>query len=248
MIQTSPDDSRAPQAKDAEGGAGDRSYRALARAIQALIASGDIAPGARLPAERSLAERFGVSRTLVREAVIALEVQGIVEVRGGAGIYVTAVPSSPAAFGMAQAPGPIETLRARLLIESEIAAVAAQERNDRDLDHIFAALTRMRAQMHDKEANDSADRDFHCAIAGATGNGVLRHMVTVLWDEGRGNPMWHKIEAHFHTPHLRSASQEDHQRIFAAIVERQAEAARAAMRAHVQRVIGEFTQAWRSGL
>lgn len=224
----------------------DRSYIGLARRIHGIIATGDFEAGARLPSERTLAETFGVSRTQVREAIIALEVQGVVEVRVGSGIYACAeTGAKPLTFEVRPAPGPIETLRARGLLEAEVAALAATERKDSDLDHLFAALTTMREQMHDKQANHAADRQFHLRIAEATGNTVLLQMVAAMWDCVRSDPLWAKIEEHFHTPALRAASQEDHQRIFAAIMARDAMAARGAMQAHLSRVIGEFTQAWR---
>jgi DNA-binding FadR family transcriptional regulator len=74
---------------------------------------------------------------------------------------------------------------------------------------------------------------------------VLRLVVTAMWDNSRADPLWKKIEEHFHTPALRVASQEDHQRIFSAIMARDVTAARTAMQAHLARVIGEFTKAWR---
>jgi len=226
---------------------GDRSYQKLAGRIAALIADGEFEVGARLPSERALAERFDVSRTLVREAIIVLEIQGAVEVRGGSGIYVcaSAVPPSRSTTFMPPAgPGPFELLRARCLIESEIASVAAETRKDADLDRIFAALAAMREHMHDKAANEAADRLFHLRIAESTGNTVLLQMVTALWDHTKA-PIWSQMESHFHTPELRHASQDDHQRVFTALLERNAEAARSAMRAHIERVIGEFAQAWR---
>lgn len=223
----------------------DRSYHRLAAQILALVEHGEFAVGARLPSERTLAERFDVSRTSVREAIIALEVQGVVEVRLGSGIYVCATQRTPAAsFQVPDGPGPIELLRARALLESEIAAQAATDRKDSDLDRIFAALAAMREHMDDKTANTAADRQFHQRIAEATGNSVLLHMVSAMWDHARG-PVWTQIEQHFHTPELRLASQDDHQRIFAALMSRDAGGARAAMRAHLERVITEFTQAWR---
>jgi DNA-binding FadR family transcriptional regulator len=218
----------------------------LAVRIGALIANGEFEVGARLPSERALAERFDVSRTLVREAIIVLEIQGAVEVRGGSGIYVCVSPVAPSRstnFTPA-GPGPFELLRARCLIESEIASVAAVTRKDADLDRIFAALAAMREHMHDKAANEAADRLFHLRIAESTGNSVLLQMVTGLWDHTKA-PIWSQMESHFHTPALRQASQDDHQRVFTALLERDAEAARAAMRAHIERVIGEFAQAWR---
>ena len=230
----------------ADEDAADRSYVGLAKQIYDLIAAGDVGPRARLPSERTLAARFGVSRTQVREAIIALEVQGVVEVRVGSGIYVAEAPEARCVtFELPRGPGPIETLRARVVIESGIAALAATERKDSDLDRVFAALRAMRESMHDKQANEAADRQFHLCIAQATGNTVLLHMVTAMWDCARSDPLWEKIEEHFHTTALRVASQEDHQRIFAAIMARDPAEARQAMQAHLGRVVSEFTQAWR---
>lgn len=224
----------------------ERAYVRLAAQIHALVAQGEFAIGARLPAERALAERFEVSRTALREAIIALELQGVVEVRGGSGIYVCEPKPGAARLPPVHeaGAGPFELLRARCLIESEVAALAATTRNDADLDRIFEALTTMREQVSDKSANEAADRRFHLHIAQATGNSVLMATVTSLWDQARG-PIWEKIEQHFHTQALRQASQEDHQRIFGALVAGDAQAARQAMRSHLERVIGEFAQGWR---
>ncbi|MFP3607697.1 FadR/GntR family transcriptional regulator, partial [Paraburkholderia sp. SIMBA_053] len=80
-------------------------------------------------------------------------------------------------FELPRGLGPIETLRARAVIESGIAALAASERKDSDLDQIFAALRAMRENMDNKAATEAADREFHLAIARATGNEVLRLVV-----------------------------------------------------------------------
>lgn len=227
----------------------DRSYQKLAARIAGLITEGEFKVGDRLPSERALAERFNVSRTLVREAIIVLEIQGAVEVRGGSGIYIcapvagAAVPAA-SAYTLSPGPGPFELLRARSLIESEIASVAAENRKDSDIDRIYAALAAMREHMQDKAANEAADRLFHLRIAESTGNSVLLQMVTALWDHTKA-PIWSQMEAHFHTPELRRASQDDHQRVFNALLERNPAEARAAMRAHIDRVIAEFAQAWR---
>ena len=227
----------------------DRSYQKLAARIAELIRSGEFKVGDRLPSERALAERFNVSRTLVREAIIVLEIQGAVEVRGGSGIYICAPVAGTASapdsgYTLPPGPGPFELLRARSLIESEIASVAAENRKDSDIDRIYAALAAMREHMQDKAANEAADRLFHLRIAESTGNSVLLQMVTALWDHTKA-PIWSQMEAHFHTPDLRRASQDDHQRVFNALLERNPAEARAAMRAHIDRVIAEFAQAWR---
>jgi DNA-binding FadR family transcriptional regulator len=187
----------------------------------------------------------------VREAIIALEVQGLVEVRLGSGIYLQPSGAGGAsglsrlpAFDVPTGPGPLETLRARVLVEAEIAAAAASERRDADLDRMLDALATMRLQLADKDAYDAADRRFHLAIAEATGNRVLQHMVEAMWDNARQDPRWDKIEQHFHSEQLREASLKDHQAIFAAIVERQPAQARQAMQQHLGRVISQFSQAW----
>ena len=225
---------------------GERSYQRLAADIQKLIAAAEFKPGDRLPAERALAERFEVSRTSVREAIIALELQGAVEVRSGSGIYVCLPRAATVsvAFELADAPGPFELLRARCVIESEIAAQAAATRKDADLDRIFGALSDMRLHMNDKAANEAADRRFHLYIAESTGNSVLLQVVTAMWDQAKG-PMWARTEQHFHTPELRMASQADHQRVFDALLCRDPVAAKGAMQSHLDRVIAEFASAWR---
>jgi GntR family transcriptional regulator, uxu operon transcriptional repressor len=222
----------------------ERSYQRLAEHIIAIIGQGEFKVGERLPSERNLAERFEVSRTAVREAVIALEIQGIVEVRGGSGIYVCrSTDVKPPAYIPTGGPGPFELMRARWLIEAEVAAQAAEQRKDIDLERIYTALVAMREAVDDKRANEQADRLFHIRIAESTGNSVLAQVVTGLWDQLRG-PIWAKIEEHFHTPALRTASLQDHQKIFTAVVASDPGAAREAMRRHLERVIVEFSQAW----
>src|SRR5512137_2198693 len=99
-----------------------RLYRQIAEQIRGLIRSGEFVPGSRLPPERDLARQLGVSRPSVREALIALEVEGMVEVRIGSGIYVRGAPEHAAgAASLEPAAGPFELLRARYVIESECA-------------------------------------------------------------------------------------------------------------------------------
>src|SRR6187200_2430011 len=105
-----------------------RLYRQIADQIAALIDAGEYSSGQRLPPERDLARQLGVSRPSVREALIALEVEGLVEVRIGSGIYVRgAAPGGGSPGGPAEAAaGPFELLRARYVIEAECAALAAR--------------------------------------------------------------------------------------------------------------------------
>src|SRR5450830_193167 len=139
----------------------ERSYQRLAEQIADLILQGEFRVGERLPSERSLADRFEISRTSVREAIIALEVQGLVEVRGGSGIYVCDAATKPVGFIPDGGAGPFELLRARWVIESEVAALAAQNRSDADIDKIYTQLAAMGRNFNDKLANEADDRLFH---------------------------------------------------------------------------------------
>jgi hypothetical protein len=112
-----------------------RLYRRIADQIRELILAGEFPAGSRLPPERDLAQQFGVSRPSLREALIALEISGFVTVMTGSGIYVRTdfAGAEPAAVPDG-GPGPFELIRARHLIESEVAAVAAREATPSDIE------------------------------------------------------------------------------------------------------------------
>jgi DNA-binding FadR family transcriptional regulator len=221
-----------------------RLYRQIAAQLSALIASGEFAVGQRLPSERELAAQLGVSRPSLREALIALELEGLVEVRVGAGIWVTASSGRDPAMSAQQAgEGPFELLRARWLIEGEVAAAAAREASASDLASIRASLTEMERLQKKNQDFSAFDREFHLRIAAATGNGVLQSVVEDLWDRGRG-AMWRLMEKHFQTPELQAASVNDHRAILEALAAHDPREARNAMRAHLKRVDSEFARGW----
>jgi DNA-binding FadR family transcriptional regulator len=220
----------------------DRLYRRIARQLSDLIASGEFNPGQRLPAERELAEQLGVSRPSVREALIALEIEGKVEVRVGTGVFVARPRPLPVA-ALNPGEGPFELLRARRVVEGETAALAAKEGTAVEIAEIRGAVEELRRSQTDGQKTDSADRRFHVAIARATHNGPLAAVVEILWDQGRG-AMWKQMEKHFSTPALRAATIRDHRAVLEAIEARQPQKARKAMHAHLARVDREFTRGW----
>ncbi len=220
-----------------------RLYRQIATQLSALITSGEFVVGQRFPPERELAAQLGVSRPSLREALIALELEGMVEVRVGAGIYVTATSERSTVRPLHEGEGPFELLRARGLIEGEIAAAAASGATASELDGIRAAMNAMARLEQKGQDFSAADRDFHLQIAGATRNSVLTAVVQDLWDRGRG-AIWNLMEQHFQTPVLRAASVEDHQTIFAALEAHDPHKARQAMRNHLKRVDAEFARGW----
>jgi GntR family uxuAB operon transcriptional repressor len=222
-----------------------RLYRQIADQISSLIASGEFAEAARLPSERELAVQLGVSRPSVREALIALEVEGKVDVRVGSGIYVARRKPAPAIDPARQGQGPFELLRARWLIEGEIAGEAARTATVEDLARVRAAVEDLKRRQGQGRDLDPADRDFHLAIARSCHNSALFSVVRDLWDQGRG-AIWKRMEHHFQTPQLRAAVFRDHRLIFEALESRDARGARSAMRRHLERVDREFTRGWQA--
>jgi DNA-binding FadR family transcriptional regulator len=203
-----------------------RLYRQIADQIRGLIRSGEFAPGARLPPERELAKQLGVSRPSVREALIALEVEGLVEVRIGSGIYVRAAPEAAMPEADAAA-GPYELLRARYVIEAECAALAAKSAKRQQLAAIAATLDGMQREMESGKQPLPSDRDFHLRIAEATGNGALVAVVKMLWEERTG-PLYQQLEHHYDSPALWRAALAEHRAVLKAIADRDPQAARAA--------------------
>jgi DNA-binding FadR family transcriptional regulator len=187
--------------------------------------------------------QLGVSRPSVREALIALEIEGKVEVRVGSGIYVVPQRLMPVAGPTSEGQGPFELLRARWLIEGEVAAEAARKAEPKDLSVVRAAFEDMQRRQRQQIDVDPADRDFHLGIARATRNSALAYVVRDLWDKGRG-AIWKRMEDHFQTPELRAASLRDHRAILVALESRDSRAARSAMRMHLARVESEFNRGW----
>lgn len=225
-----------------------RLYRQIAEQISTLIDRREFPAGSRLPAERELAVLLGVSRTSVREAIIALELAGRVEVRVGTGIFVLGPPPESQREASAEtigddAPGPFDVLAARALLEGETAALAARHARKADIVALREKIAQMREHENDAGERDAADRRFHIQIAEMTGNSALPLAIANLWDL-RGGEIWTRIEAYFHTPALRAKTLTDHEAIVAALEGHDADGARDAMHRHLRRVAREFQRRW----
>jgi DNA-binding FadR family transcriptional regulator len=218
-------------------------YRQIADQIRALIKGGEFTRGARLPPERDLARQLGVSRPSVREALIALEVEGLVEVRIGSGIYVRAPADAPPAGPTEAAAGPFELLRARYVIESECAALAAKSAKRAQLRAIEEALDEMEREMESGVQPLPSDRLFHLRIAEATGNGALVHVIKLLWDERTG-PLHRQLERHYDAPQLWRSALAEHRAVLESIAKRDPGAARSAMQRHLNQAYKRFSRGW----
>src|SRR5262252_1508148 len=221
-----------------------RLYRQIADQIRTLIRSREFPAGTRLPPERDLARQLGVSRPSVREALIALEVEGLVDVRIGSGIYVLGSGAGEQSAPVQAAMGPFELLRARWVIESECAALAARHAKRAQVDAIADALQQMEAIANGEQRQPlAADRLFHLRIAEATGNGALVAVVKMLWDERTG-PLFARLEHHYDSPDQWSRAIAEHRVVLEAIGKRDADGARAAMQRHLDKAYKRFSRSW----
>lgn len=212
----------------------DRLYQDLARNLTEELASGQYPVGARLPAERELAIKYGVSRPTVREAIIALEVQGLVEVRIGSGAYVKRLPGSEDLPGFNVSA--FELTEARLLFESEAAALAATQVTDEELAEIERLVEAIARENNDPRGTEQADRAFHLAIAKATRNGAIHDAIERLWELRATSPEAALLHEKARTANIKPVVDE-HAAILGALRARDPAAARAAMRGHLSQVI-----------
>ncbi len=213
-----------------------RLYIQVADQIMNMVRDKVINVGARLPSERDLAEKLGVSRPTIREAMIAMEISGVVEIRSGSGVYVIRKPGRQDTLSSELGAGPFEILEARLAVEGETAALAAEKIGKKELQQLKKLLSEMARENRQESAHEDADEQFHRVIAEASGNSVLVSAVEWLWtlrNESEISQMFHqRLRQEGVRPII-----EDHQTIYDALAEGSASKARKAMHKHLKRVI-----------
>ncbi len=214
-----------------------RLYEKIAHQVASDIFAGKYAVGQRLPSERELAQVFDVSRPTIREAIIALELDDLVEVRIGSGVYVTSLKPR-AGSAAARDIGPFELLEARRAIEGEVCALAATRITDEEIATLNALLEEMRNDNLQNEIvmSEEADRRFHEIIALATQNSALYSSVKTLWDARSRSPQTHLMDDRVRARGMKPSIAE-HAAIVRALKRRDPQAARAAMHKHLTRVI-----------
>lgn len=217
----------------------ERLYERIASDLRGLLASGRYTLGDKLPSERDLAAQYKVSRPTVREAIIALELDGMVEVRTNSGVYVAALSPLGGAPGETDVGG-FELIEARRLIESQVAALAAQ--------HMTAdRIARLQSLVDDMERSDlmaaeAADREFHLEIARATGNSALELTVATLWDTRSRSPQYRLLSEKVRAAGL-APREAEHERIVEALASGNPAQAHDAMWDHLSRVIEALLEA-----
>lgn len=214
-----------------------RIYARVSGDLERRIASGEFKVGSRLPAERELAQAYNVSRPTVREAIIALEVDGLVGVRQGSGVYVLAREPRTGTAGETDI-GPFELLEARRAIEGEACALAAAHIDEAQLVRLEALVEEMRGDnlMDDILRSEQVDRRFHMVIADASRNSAMVAAVDMLWDMRFRSPQSRMLTTKAHAAGVKPRVDE-HVAIVEALRSRDPEQARLAMRTHLSRVL-----------
>lgn len=210
-------------------------YEDVARQIERLILK-KLRPGDKLPSERELAESLSVSRSSIRDAIRSLELMGMVEPRQGAGTIVREVTASSVANPLANALKRKEELMGelldfRLMLEPPLASRAATHASPEEISEMEDILERQAQKVRTGESTIAEDSEFHYSVALASGNSVVLKVLDILMDLLRETR-----ERSLQIDGRPQKSLAGHRRVLAAIKRHDAEAAKAAMRRHIEDV------------
>lgn len=212
-----------------------RLYQQIAAELKQRLENNIYQVGDKLPPERLIAEEMNVSRTVVREAIIMLEVEGYVDVRKGSGIHVIANhpktdPQRTSTLEFTHL-GPFELLQARQLIESNIAEFAALQATRQDIVELVAI--QQKALSEDRFRDSQWDYLFHVQLAKITRNNALVTIVENMWAQRLQNPYWIKLHEHVNAESIGSWCNE-HEQILKALIAKDPAACKHAMWHHLE--------------
>ncbi|MBG6183579.1 GntR family transcriptional repressor for pyruvate dehydrogenase complex [Arthrobacter sp. CAN_A214] len=210
-----------------------RLYEQLVEQLLRHIESTKLGPGDLLPAERELAERLGVSRATLAQALVALEVLGVIDVQHGTGAVLRHRPSVAAVIkGLREHQSRLpDIVEARSTLEVRLAALAAERRTELDLSAIDAALATMQAEIDDGDRGAHGDEIFHQSVTNAAHSPVMAQLMAFI-----GEMVLETRLESLAQPGRPEQSLESHRAIAAAIRQQDAPAAAEAMQKHIELV------------
>lgn len=225
-------------------------YEEIVDQIRDLVARGDLKPGDRLPSERDLVERLQVSRASIREALSALEMMGLLEVRSGEGTFVRKLRSesvvAPLAWMLTMEKGTmLELLEVRKILEVQAVGIAAERADESDLKELFAALEDMREELSSLASDGKSDHRFHYAVTRATKNKIMIRLMDTISDLMKYmlKSSRSKLYEGKYTPALLL---EEHMRIYEAIKDKDSRKAREFMLHHLNGVEEETIKGFKN--
>lgn len=210
-----------------------RLYQQIADQIRELIQLGGFKTGTRLPPERDLAQQLGVSRPSLREALIALDVEGSVEIRSGSGVYVCIAPERAPMTTAALGESPVELMQARSAIEGAVVVLACARVKEEALARLREIVADMRTEIAGRRSPVEHDRAFHLTVAEMTGNSVMVRLIGDLFDE-RHSPISEKLSSRYENARTWNLALKEHEAILRALEARDPLAAQAAVRSHLK--------------
>jgi GntR family transcriptional repressor for pyruvate dehydrogenase complex len=211
-----------------------RLYQITADRLREHIRKHDIKPGSRLAPERDLAQLLGVSRPSLREALIALEIEGSVEIRMGSGIYVCEHLLGVKGKTLTLGESPSELMQARALIEGECVMLACLHGSKADYRYLQACIDKMREGVEKGVPALEDDRKFHQRLAKMSGNSTLVRIITSLFEE-RYSPLSAHISEHSENRQTWATAVTEHEAILRAVQARDLIGAQTAMRQHLRK-------------
>ena len=213
-------------------------YLQIYNQIHDAILSGRYEVGDRLPSEKDLCAMFNVSRVPVREALCALELNGLVDSTQGAGYYVKR--TTPVDYEWTHAVEPQEIIRARMALEPDIARLAAEQINDEQRMELRGIIERFKAEAGKDVYTTTADREFHLFLAKASGN-VLYSMIMEMVFKTMQQRMWELIlQRTIATKKYRDQNNAEHLHIAQAVLDRRADDAYAFMKEHMEQLYERY--------
>ncbi|MBS1203229.1 MAG: transcriptional regulator [Proteobacteria bacterium] len=216
-----------------------KQYQEIGEDLREQIIQGHYPVGSRLPPERNIAEKYGVSRTIVREALLMLELQGTVDIRQGSGVYVMRIPQvheNEEERFLSSDVGPFEILQARQLLESNIAAFAATMATRADVDNLRRILEQEQRAIALNDTTQDNSKMFHLVLAGASQNQMLLATVESIWHQMDSSPLWQQFNVHIASRPYRLKWLGDRQTLLAAVRRRDVMGAWQAMWQHLENV------------
>jgi GntR family transcriptional repressor for pyruvate dehydrogenase complex len=221
-----------------------RIYEEIVEQIRLLVAEGHVKAGDRLPSERDLAERLQVSRASVREALSALEMMGLLEIRSGEGTYIKQVNIdsvvAPLAWVLSMEKDIVlELLEVRKILESQAVALAAERADAEELAEMRDALEEMKSDLNTNRLGDQSDHSFHYAIARGTKNKILIRLMNAISDTMQQTLQASRIKL-YESAGIPERLYDEHEKIYQAVEAKSPKEARRLMLNHLEGVEKEY--------
>lgn len=218
----------------------ERLYVRVSHEIREYLLLNDIKEGGRLPSETELSKALGVSRATVREAIVALEVSGVLAVKRNVGAVVLNLSEELPPQVISSEAGPFEQVQVRMLLEPEAARLAAIHRTAQQCDRMEQAIEMMVGENQAGFETEEGDMQFHLIIAKASKNSLLNSHIESLWDMRHEGKLWPQLQQSVDLNVTRTRAVFQHMRVLESIRSQNPEGAKQAMLQHLTSVHDEL--------